>query len=90
MAIIFTKHADEAIQLRNLKKSFIKKALIAPDIVGPARGNKKFYLKDFGHNYVKVIAVKGGKDIFVITTYWPYEVTRYGTPGTLPVSNNSD
>ncbi len=70
MAIIFTKHAEEAIKLRGLKKTFVRKVLLNPDIVGAARNNKKFYLKDFGTNYIKVIVVEEDGKIFVITTYW--------------------
>jgi len=70
MTIIFTKHAEDAIKLRSLNKIFIEKALKNPDIVGLARGNKKYYLKDFGTNYMKVIAVDEGENTHVITAYW--------------------
>ena len=70
MKIVYTKHAEDMIVFRKLRKTDVKKCIIKPDKVLPTRENKKIYLKDFGQNYLKVIVVETEKQLIVITLYW--------------------
>lgn len=70
IVIIYTKHAEEMLIFRKLKKSWVRKCIDNPDEILNAKEGKKAYLKDFGNNYLKVIVSKEKDDIFVITLYW--------------------
>lgn len=67
--IIYTKHAKEMLEFRNIKKDFIEKCINNPDKILEGNKNKQIYLKDFGKNYLKII-VSSEKEIVVITCYW--------------------
>lgn len=70
MRIVYTKHAKDMLKLRKLPKTKVKACLKNPDVVVQARQNKQAYLKDFGNNYLKVIAVPELNKLIVITLYW--------------------
>ena len=70
MAIIYTKHAEEMLIFRKLKKVFLEKCVENPDEILPAREGKKTYLKNFGKNYLKLIVSEEGNDIIIVTLYW--------------------
>ena len=70
MAIIYTKHAEEMLAFRKIRKEFVEKCLKNPDDKLPAKEGKLAYFKNFGKNYLKVIVSEEGKDLIVVTPYW--------------------
>lgn len=70
MAIIYTKHAQEMLAFRKLKKELVEKCVKNPDQILPAREEKKAYFKNFGKNFLKLIISEEEKNIVVVTLYW--------------------
>lgn len=70
MKAIFTRHAEESLLFRKIKKVWVKKAVSQPDLVLPAQEGKKAYYKDMGVNYLKVVVAEEGGNLVVITTHW--------------------
>ena len=68
--IVYTKHAEEMLVRRNLKKVFVTSCLTKPDKKEHAKENKRAYLKDFGRNYLKVIVSEESNALVILTLYW--------------------
>ncbi len=68
--VVYTKHAEEMLVKRNLKKVFVTSCLTKPDKIDHAKENKQFYVKDFGKNYLKVIVSEESNAFIIITLYW--------------------
>lgn len=68
--IIYTKHAEEMLVKRTIKKVFVASCLTKPDKIEQAKENKKSYLKSFGRNYLHVIVFEDVNAIVVVTIYW--------------------
>lgn len=70
MAIIYTKHAEEMLILRRIKKELASKCASNPDTILPAENDNKIYLKDFGKNYLKLVISEEGSNKIIITVHW--------------------
>lgn len=68
--IVYTKHAEEMILKRNLKKVFVASCITKPNRIEQAKENKRSYIKDFGRNYLKVIASEEDNALVILTLYW--------------------
>lgn len=68
--IVFTKHAEEMLEVRHVDRDKVKSVLTQPSRSIKVREGKVAYFKNFGINDLKVI-VSDEKDAFVvITLYW--------------------
>lgn len=70
MKLIYTKHAEEMLVFRRIKKGQVRECTQNPDQIVPIREGKTAYLKDFGKNFLKLIVVEEGVNIIIITLYW--------------------
>lgn len=70
MAVIYTKHAEEMLFVRNIKKKLVSECAVNPDYILPGENNKKIYLKDFGVNYLKLVVSEEEKNKVIITVHW--------------------
>ncbi len=70
MQIIYTKHAREMMNIRNISQSLVEKCVENPEDILSAREGKDIYLKNFGKNFLRVIGVKEQGSIIVITAHW--------------------
>ena len=68
--IIFSDHALLKLKQRNIPKSFVKDTLISPDYIFTAHSKRRVIYKRFEKLYLKVIFIKEGNNLFVITAYW--------------------
>lgn len=68
--IVYTKHAEEMLSVRNINKKMVESCLLQPTRVVQARENTRAYLKVFGVNNLKVIAAEEQSAIVVVTVYW--------------------
>ena len=70
MQIVYTKHAIEMVNFRNIKKQQIEQCIMSPDRTFIVREDRKAYLKKFGKNYLKLIAYETRSQIIIITCYF--------------------
>lgn len=42
MAVIYTKHAEEMLFVRNIKKKLVSECAVNPDIILPTENNKRY------------------------------------------------
>ena len=70
MAIKYTKHAEEMLILRRIKKALVDETINNPDQISPTREGKKIYLKDFGKNYLMLVVSEETDDKIVVTLHW--------------------
>lgn len=70
MAIKYTKHAEEMLELRGVDKKLSNETVRNPDVVSSSRDNTKIYLKDFGKNYLMLVIAEIGDDQIVVTLHW--------------------
>lgn len=68
--IVFTKHAEEVLEVRHIDRKIVTSALMQPDRTSKAREGACAYLKDFGVNSMKVIVSEEKNALVVITCYW--------------------
>lgn len=68
--IKYTKHALGNLVKRRITKDKVKKCLENPDIKTTGIKSKTIFLKDFGKNFLRVIAIKEDRDWVVITEHW--------------------
>lgn len=68
--IVFTKHAEEMLTVRNIPKNLVNSTLMHPDQSMPTREGKLVYIKHFDGTSLKVIVVKEKTAFIVITLYW--------------------
>lgn len=68
--IVYTKHAEEMLSVRNISKEMVESCLLQPTRVMQARENTRAYLKAFGVNNLKVIATEEQGTVIVVTVYW--------------------
>lgn len=67
--IIYTKHAEDMIGLRKIKRSSVADCLRDPDKTLKSRKERKIFLKNFGKNNLKVVAIEN-EEFLVITCHW--------------------
>lgn len=70
MILIFTNHAIEALEKRNIQKAIVEKSVGSPDFETQAENDCSIILKKFGNKFLKVILVKKTIQIIIITAYW--------------------
>lgn len=70
MAIIYTKHAQEMLIHRGIKKELADECANNPDHTLSSEEDYKIYLKDCGKNYLKLVVSKEEKDKVIITVHW--------------------
>jgi len=70
MKILFTKHAKEMLLQRRIPQAKVVECLNDPDKVIDSKESKNIYIKDFGNNFLKVIAATERETYIVITLYW--------------------
>lgn len=70
MKIKFTKHAEEMLAFRKIKKEQVEAAINKPDDSSKGENNRQVLYKDFGKNYLKVVIVKEKNEVVVITVHW--------------------
>lgn len=70
LMIKYTKHALENLTKRRITKDRVKKCLENPDIKAAGVKGKTIFLKDFGKNFLRVIAIKEKSDWVIITEHW--------------------
>lgn len=70
MDIIYTKHAEEMIGFRKIKKKQVEDCIKNPDKILSVKEGKKAYLKDFGKNFLKIIVSEEDYAVIIITCYW--------------------
>lgn len=68
--IKYTKHALDNLVKRRITKDKVEKCLENSDLKTSGTRGKDIFLKDFGKNFLKVVAIKEGEDIIVITEHW--------------------
>jgi len=67
--IVYTKHAEEMLTLRNIKKGTVADCLKNPFKKLKSRKGRKIFLKNFGKNKLKVVAIEN-EEFLVITCHW--------------------
>lgn len=70
MAIKYTKHAEEMLVLRGIKKELANETADNPDEISPAKDGKKIYLRDLGKNYLMLVVSEEMDDKVVVTLHW--------------------
>lgn len=70
MRVTYTRHAREMMSIRNILQTLVEKCIEDPDEILPAREGKKTYLKNFGRNFLRVIAIQENGNSVVITVHW--------------------
>ena len=70
MKIVYTKHAEEMLAFREIKKEFVDKTVKNPDDKSTGKGGKDIVYKNFGKNYLKVVISKEKSEVVVITEHW--------------------
>lgn len=70
MIVIFTNHAIEALEKRNIQKAFIERSVNSPDFETQAENDCSIILKKFGNKFLKIILVKKSTQAIIITAYW--------------------
>lgn len=70
MAIKYTKHAEEMLILRGIKKELANETVDKPDEILSAKEGKKTYLKDLGKNYLMLVVSEEMDDKVVVTLHW--------------------
>lgn len=70
MTIKYTKHAEEMLVLRKIKKKMADETANNPDKTLPAERGLKTYLKDFGKNYLMLVVAEEEADKIIVTLHW--------------------
>lgn len=70
MIVIFTNHAVESLEKRNIPKEFVERSVNSPDFKTQAENDCSIILKKFGNKFLKVILVKKSTHAIIITAYW--------------------
>ena len=70
MKIKFTKHAEEMLVFRKIKRELVVEAIDKPDDKSKGDGDKQVLYKNFGKNNLKVVIVKEKNEVVVITEHW--------------------
>lgn len=70
MAVKYTKHSEEMLVLRRIKKEMADETANNPDRTLPVEKGLKSYLKDFGKNYLMLVVAEEGEDKIVVTLHW--------------------
>lgn len=68
--IEFTNHAKRKIKQRNLKEKWIKETVLNPEFVKNSYQNRQIAYKRYGKLYLKVVFVKEGDKIIVLTAHF--------------------
>ncbi|MBI4120596.1 MAG: DUF4258 domain-containing protein [Parcubacteria group bacterium] len=69
LKIVFTKHALEKLQQRNIPKNLVAKTVFLPQKI-VAAPDKFHAFRKFGKKYLKVVFAKSENNIVVITQYF--------------------
>ena len=70
MKIKFTKHAEEMLAFRNIKKRDVEKTVKHPEDELKGRNGKAVLYRNFGKNYLKVVISRERGEVLVITEHW--------------------
>jgi len=70
MKIIYTKHAEQRLRLRNITKTKVNLTIKDCDYQEKGKSNTVVYYRDFGKNYLKIITEEIKEKIIIITLYW--------------------
>jgi len=68
--IRFTLHAEERLVERDITVEQVKQTIEYPDILFPGRLDRKIAIKQIDKRFLKIVFVKEGNDIIVITNHW--------------------
>lgn len=70
--IRLTKHAQEAIEKRNIQITWLEAAILAPDWTSqdPDRTRSFKQIPDFGGRILRVVSRLDGADVIVITAHF--------------------
>jgi len=68
--IVHTQHAKMKREQRDIDKEKVEETIRNPNSVEDTYAGRKAAYKDFGNLYLKVVFVKEGQDIIVITQHW--------------------
>lgn len=70
MKIKFTKHAEEMLTFRRIKRVQVVATIKNPEDKSTGKSGKDVLYKNSGKNYLKVVISKEKGDVFVITEHW--------------------
>jgi len=76
MEIVFSNHCEIKIRQRKINKSFVIKTLLSPDFIKPSYGGRFVSYKNFGSNFLAVVAKKEDDKLFAITTHWIAKIKK--------------
>lgn len=69
MKIVFTRHAREKLDQRNITPDMVRIAIDSPSKI--TTDSEKFYaFRKFGGRYLKVVFVRNNQAVVVITQYF--------------------
>lgn len=80
MKIRYTKHAKDMLSQRKIEKDLVERTVENPDFKTKGKYEREIYLKGFKKNYLKIIAIKKRKELYITTLYWinPERVRKGG------------
>ncbi|MEK7110999.1 MAG: DUF4258 domain-containing protein [Patescibacteria group bacterium] len=70
MIILFSSHATEALEKRNISKLFVERSVRAPDFEIAMQNDRTAVLKKIDNKFLKIILVKKPTETIIITGYW--------------------
>lgn len=70
MHLIFTKHAEKRLILRNIAKTQVALTVKDSDYKEQGKHSTTIYYKDFGKRYLKVVTNEISHKIIIITLHW--------------------
>ena len=70
LMIIFTAHALLKLGHRGITKSLVARVVMHPDEILPGRDGRQIAIKEIAGKKLKVVFVRKGKHILIITQYY--------------------
>jgi hypothetical protein len=68
--IIFSQHALESLEKRNIPKEFVRKAISSPNFEIKKENQRVIILKKIGNKFLKVVLVRKPTLTIVVTGHW--------------------
>jgi len=68
--LIFSEHALEKLAQRRIQRDLVERAAREPDHIFPSYGGRQIAYKKFGQKYLKVVFIKQGIDMVIVTQHW--------------------
>lgn len=68
--MVFTKHALEVLDKRNISNKLVEHSINLPDFRIAVEGGRFILLKKFGGKFLKIVVANKQDEIVIITGHW--------------------